>query len=68
MQVTGFSVRGRVVDSQGAGIGGVKIVIEDVERATTDAQGYYKLDQVMYSAHAASNAHSSEFVFPCCPV
>ncbi|BBM99994.1 BOS complex subunit NOMO [Marchantia polymorpha subsp. ruderalis] len=50
-QVTGFSVRGRVVDSQGAGIGGVKIVIEDVERATTDAQGYYKLDQVTSTHH-----------------
>lgn len=44
-QVTGFSVGGRVVDSEGNGLMGVKIEIDDTERATTDSDGYYKLDQ-----------------------
>lgn len=44
--MTGFSVGGRVVDSEGTGLEGVKIEIDDTERATTDAEGYYKLDQV----------------------
>ncbi|XP_076883578.1 uncharacterized protein LOC143532402 [Bidens hawaiensis] len=45
-QVTGFSVGGRVVDSEGKGVDGVKIVVDGVERSVTDKQGYYKLDQV----------------------
>ncbi len=43
LQVTGFSVGGHVVDNVGNGIEGVKIEIDDTERATTDSQGYYKL-------------------------
>jgi hypothetical protein len=46
--VTGFSVGGRVVDSEDTGLKGVKIEIDGIERATTDADGYYKLDQVSY--------------------
>ncbi|XP_002975824.2 nodal modulator 1 [Selaginella moellendorffii] len=45
-QVTGFSVGGRVIDSNGHGIAKVKIYIDSVERAITDANGFYKLDQV----------------------
>lgn len=45
-QVTGFSVGGRVVTSEGVGVEGVKILLDGRERATTDVQGYYKLDQV----------------------
>jgi hypothetical protein len=45
-EVTGFSVGGHVVDSVGNGIEGVKIEIDDMERATTDSQGYYKLIKV----------------------
>ncbi len=32
-----------MVDNVGNGIEGVKIEIDDTERATTDSQGYYKL-------------------------
>jgi hypothetical protein len=35
-----------VVDNVGNGIEGVKIEIDDTERATTDSQGYYKLIKV----------------------
>ncbi|KAJ0791010.1 putative carboxypeptidase-like, regulatory domain superfamily [Helianthus annuus] len=45
-QVTGFSVGGRVVDSEGKGVDGVKIVVDGIERSVTDKNGYYKLDQV----------------------
>ncbi|KAG8370599.1 hypothetical protein BUALT_Bualt13G0000200 [Buddleja alternifolia] len=45
-QVTGFSVGGRVVDGNGIGVDAVKIVVDGHERAITDKEGYYKLDQV----------------------
>ncbi|XP_058008575.1 uncharacterized protein LOC110645700 isoform X2 [Hevea brasiliensis] len=45
-QVTGFSVGGRVVDGNGMGVEGVKIIVDGHERSTTDKEGYYKLDQV----------------------
>lgn len=45
-QVTGFSVGGRVVDTNGQGVGGVKIVVDGIERSITGKEGYYKLDQV----------------------
>ncbi|KAM7501151.1 hypothetical protein LguiB_000055 [Lonicera macranthoides] len=45
-QVTGFSVGGRVVDGNGIGVDGVKIVVDGQERSMTDREGYYKLDQV----------------------
>lgn len=53
--MTGFSVGGRVVDSNGIGLEGVKIEIGNVERATTDSHGHYKLDQacVCHSTHLA---------------
>nr|GMD68875.1 nodal modulator 3 [Ipomoea batatas] len=45
-QVTGFSVGGRVVDGNGEGVDGVKIIVDGQERSITDKEGYYKLDQV----------------------
>nr|CAD1833216.1 unnamed protein product [Ananas comosus var. bracteatus] len=45
-QVTGFSVGGRVVDTSGTGVEGVKIRVDGQLRAMTDNLGYYKLDQV----------------------
>ncbi|XP_052184978.1 uncharacterized protein LOC127796711 [Diospyros lotus] len=45
-QVTGFSVGGRVVDGNGVGVDGVRIIIDGHERSITDKKGYYKLDQV----------------------
>ncbi|XP_068661556.1 uncharacterized protein [Aristolochia californica] len=58
-QVTGFSVGGRVVDGNGIGVEGVKIIVDGVERSITDAQGYYKLDQVTSKRYtiAAERAH-----------
>ncbi|KAF6143365.1 hypothetical protein GIB67_001309 [Kingdonia uniflora] len=45
-QVTGFSVGGRVINENGEGVDGVKIILDGHERSITDRQGYYKLDQV----------------------
>jgi len=39
-------VGGRVVDGNGVGVDGVKVTVDGQQRATTDSQGYYKLDQV----------------------
>eukprot|EP00250_Pteridium_aquilinum_P020313 c24781_g1_i1 orf=109-3804(+) len=50
-KVTGFSVGGRVVDSQGEGIEGVEILINDLVKAVTDINGFYKLDQVTSSQY-----------------
>lgn len=46
IQVTGFSVGGRVIDSNGMGVDGAKIEVDGHERSITDREGYYKLDQV----------------------
>lgn len=46
VQVTGFSVGGRVIDGNDMGVEGVKIIVDGQERSITDKQGYYKLDQV----------------------
>ncbi|KAG2260924.1 hypothetical protein Bca52824_080218 [Brassica carinata] len=45
-QVTGFSIGGRVVDSNSKGVEGVKILVDGNLRSVTDKEGYYKLDQV----------------------
>ncbi|PSS14739.1 Nodal modulator 1 like [Actinidia chinensis var. chinensis] len=50
-QVTGFSVGGRVVDGNGVGVDGVKIIVDGHERFVTDKEGYYKLDQVTSSQY-----------------
>lgn len=61
-QVTGFSVGGRVTDSSGIGVEGVKIVVDGQQRATTDIQGYYKLDQVT-SKHYSVEAKKDHYKF-----
>ncbi|XP_057966723.1 uncharacterized protein LOC131156786 isoform X2 [Malania oleifera] len=50
-QVTGFSIGGRVVDGNGMGVNGVKILVDGHARSVTDEQGYYKLDQVTSSRY-----------------
>ncbi|KAG5567843.1 hypothetical protein RHGRI_003128 [Rhododendron griersonianum] len=50
-QVTGFSVGGRVVDGNGFGVDGVRIIVDGHERCVTDKEGYYKLDQVTSSRY-----------------
>lgn len=50
-KVTGFSVGGSVVDSQGEGVEGVEILINDLLKAVTDVSGFYKLDQVTSSQY-----------------
>ncbi|KAH7444467.1 hypothetical protein KP509_02G079100 [Ceratopteris richardii] len=50
-KITGFSVGGRVVDSQGEGIEGVEILVNDHVKAITDINGFYKLDQVTSSRY-----------------
>ncbi|KAH9318973.1 hypothetical protein KI387_020742, partial [Taxus chinensis] len=61
-QVTGFSVGGRVVNSEDTGVEGVKILVDGRERATTDIQGYYKLDQVT-STRYTIKAEKEHFKF-----
>lgn len=61
-QVTGFSVGGRVIDSSGRGVYGVQITVDDEHRATTDSQGYYKLDQVT-SKHYSIGAKKDHYRF-----
>lgn len=39
-RVAGFSVEGRVVDVDGAGISGATVLFDGVEKATTDADGF----------------------------
>lgn len=45
-ELLGFSIPGRVVDARGGGVGGAKILIDGVERASTSADGTYTLDKV----------------------
>ncbi|KAL6517503.1 hypothetical protein OROMI_033204 [Orobanche minor] len=62
-QVTGFSVGGRVVDSNGNGVDAAKILVDGLERSITDAEGYYKLDQVTskrYSIKASKEHYKFE--------
>lgn len=50
-QVTGFSIGGRVVDGNGAGVDGAKVLVDGQERSVTDESGYYKLDQVSLASN-----------------
>ncbi|KAG5072994.1 hypothetical protein JHK86_008205 [Glycine max] len=61
-QVTGFSVGGCVVDGNGMGVEGVKIIVDGHERSITDNQGYYKLDQVT-STHYTIEAQKEHYKF-----
>ncbi|KAL5996451.1 hypothetical protein ACLOJK_026530 [Asimina triloba] len=61
-QVTGFSVGGRVVDGNGVGVEGVKIIVDGQIRSVTDWQGYYKLDQVT-SKHYTILAEKDHYKF-----
>ncbi|PKA65074.1 hypothetical protein AXF42_Ash019086 [Apostasia shenzhenica] len=45
-QVTGFSVGGRVIDDNGAGVSGASIIVDGHQKVISDDEGYYKLDQV----------------------
>ena len=42
----GFSIIGKVVNSKGQGISGVKIIIDGQQKATTNDNGVYKLDEI----------------------
>ena len=44
--VIGFSIFGKVVNSKGEGISGVKVIIDGVQRAITNDKGIYKLDEI----------------------
>ncbi|KAG0480871.1 hypothetical protein HPP92_011729 [Vanilla planifolia] len=61
-QVTGFSVGGRVVDGNGAGVGGAKIIVDGQQKTISDNEGYYKLDQVT-SKHYTIVADKHHYVF-----
>lgn len=58
LQVTGFSVGGRVVDGNGMGVEGVKIIVDGHVRSIADNQGYYKLDQVLVWVNVPQLEHS----------
>lgn len=64
-QVTGFSIGGRVVDGNGAGVDGAKVLVDGQERSVTDESGYYKLDQVTsnrYSVEARKKHYKFEIL------
>ncbi|KAJ0979944.1 hypothetical protein J5N97_015418 [Dioscorea zingiberensis] len=61
-QVTGFSVGGRVVDGNGVGVEGAKVIVDGQPKAITDGQGFYKLDQVT-SKHYAILAEKAHYKF-----
>jgi hypothetical protein len=44
--VIGFSISGKVVNSKGEGIAGVKILIDGQFKATSNDKGTYKLDEI----------------------
>ncbi|KAL0919007.1 hypothetical protein M5K25_011070 [Dendrobium thyrsiflorum] len=60
-QVTGFSVGGRVVDGNG-GVGGARIIVDGQQKATSDSEGFYKLDQVT-SKHYTIVAEKDHYKF-----
>jgi hypothetical protein len=47
IQIDKFSVKGRVVDSNGNGIAGVKILLDGDEKTTSDNQGAYEIEKVL---------------------
>ncbi|XP_020582694.1 LOW QUALITY PROTEIN: nodal modulator 1-like [Phalaenopsis equestris] len=60
-QVTGFSVGGRVVDGNG-GVSGASIIVDGQQKATSDNEGFYKLDQVT-SKHYTIVAEKDHYKF-----
>ncbi|KAJ0973589.1 hypothetical protein J5N97_021548 [Dioscorea zingiberensis] len=61
-QVTGFSVGGRVVDGNGVGVEGAKVIVDGQPKAITDGQGFYELDQVT-SKHYSILAEKAHYKF-----
>jgi hypothetical protein len=47
----GFSLTGRVVNGQGKGLKDVLITVNGKEKVSTDANGHYKLDQLMSGSY-----------------
>ena len=73
LQVTGFSVGGRVVDGNNMGVDGVKIIVDGQEKSITDKEGFYKLDQVMlfherdfYMKCFSTLSRTIELILKCC--
>ena len=50
-QVTGFSIVGKVVDSKGDGVPGVRILLDAQEKGLTNEKGIYKLDEVSLGSY-----------------
>ncbi|KAK8947068.1 hypothetical protein KSP39_PZI007206 [Platanthera zijinensis] len=61
-QVTGFSVGGRVTDGNGGGVNGASIIVDGQKKATSDNDGFYKLDQVT-SKHYTIMAKKDHYNF-----
>lgn len=61
-QVTGFSVGGRVADQNGGGVSGASIFVDGQQKATSDNDGFYKLDQVT-SKHYTIMAKKDHYNF-----
>jgi hypothetical protein len=55
-QVSGFSATGRVVDRAGQGLAGVTVLLDGKERATSDAQGRYRIERVTAGAYTLTAA------------
>jgi len=59
--VIGFSIVGKAVDSNGKGIQGVKILIDGQQKAITNEQGTYKLDEITPGAYILEGVHEHYF-------
>lgn len=63
LQVTGFSVSGRVLNDKGEGIPGAKVVIDGADGGVTSADGRYSIDKVRAVGKRAT-APKEELVVP----
>jgi hypothetical protein len=63
LQVTGFSVSGRVLNDKGEGIPGAKVVIDGADGGVTSADGRYSIDKVRGVGERAT-APKQELVVP----
>jgi len=63
-KVDKFSIRGRIVDQQGNGISGVKIMLDGEEKTISDSNGYYSLEKLSSGSYTIEGQHDHLFFEP----
>jgi len=61
-RVQGFSIVGKVTNTLGQGIEGVKLLIDGIEKIITGPNGEYKLDEIDPGRYILEGVHS-EYIF-----